>query len=239
MTNPSTSEPRIEVGVPFRRSSAEGDMPRLRDTLTNRLLWLELVAVFIGLPLLLRSRLISIPAIPLLLLAATVAAIQLYRWGFRLTHLAFWPGARRLQLVFVRAALCCAAMGLCVWWFAPHRLFELITTNPGVWAVIVLLYPLLSVLPQELLFRTYFFHRYRSIFRDDMAMVLASALTFGFVHIIYGNWVSVGLSAIGGVLFSITYIQTGSLLAACVEHAIFGDFLFTIGLGGYFVNLAR
>jgi hypothetical protein len=42
-----------------------------------------------------------------------------------------------------------------------------------------------------------------------MAMVLASALTFGFVHIIYGNWVSVGLSAIGGVLFSITYIQTG------------------------------
>ena len=214
-------------------------MSRLRDTLTNRLLWLELVLVFIGLPLLLRSRLIAIPAIPLLLLAATVAGIQLYRWGFRLAHLTFWPGARRLQLVFVRAALCCGAVALCVWWFAPDRLFELITRNPGLWAVIVLLYPLLSVLPQELLFRTYFFHRYRTLFRDDMAMVLASALTFGFVHIIYGNWVSVGLSAIGGVLFSITYIQTGSLMAACVEHAIFGDFLFTIGLGRYFVNLAR
>ena len=214
-------------------------MPRPHETFTNRWLWLELAVVFIGLPLLLRSRWIALPAIPVLLLAATAATIQLYRWGFRLPHFTIWPGARRLQLVLLRAALCCGVMALLVWWFVPDQLFDLVTRSPRAWAVIVLLYPLLSVVPQELLFRTYFFHRYRSIFRNDMAMVLASALAFGFVHVIYGNWVSVGLSAVGGVLFSITYIQTGSLLAASVEHAIFGDFLFTIGLGRYFVSLTR
>jgi len=72
-----------------------------------------------------------------------------------------------------------------------------------------------------------------------MSMALASALAFGFVHIIFGNWISVGLSAVGGVLFAITYLQTGSLLAACVEHAIFGDFIFTIGLGEYFFHGSR
>jgi hypothetical protein len=67
-------------------------------------------------------------------------------------------------------------------------------------------------------------------------MVVASALAFGFVHIIFGNWLSVGLSAIGGVLFALTYQQSGSLVLTCIEHALFGDFIFTIGIGQFFFH---
>ncbi|HXB22539.1 MAG TPA: hypothetical protein VNV88_14225 [Candidatus Solibacter sp.] len=46
-------------------------------------------------------------------------------------------------------------------------------------------------------------------------------------------------STIGGLLFALTYQQSGSLLLACIEHAIFGNFIFTIGLGQFFYHGAR
>jgi membrane protease YdiL (CAAX protease family) len=70
-------------------------------------------------------------------------------------------------------------------------------------------------------------------------MILASAMLFGFVHIIFGSWISIALTAAGGVLFGMTYRKSGSLLLACLEHALFGDFIFTIGIGRYFYHLAR
>jgi membrane protease YdiL (CAAX protease family) len=98
---------------------------------------------------------------------------------------------------------------------------------------------LLSVFPQEILFRAFLFERYGPILHGDFAKAAASAIAFGFAHIVFGNWISVVLSAAGGALFAITYLKTGSLLAACLEHAIFGDFIFTIGLGQYFFHGAR
>jgi membrane protease YdiL (CAAX protease family) len=56
------------------------------------------------------------------------------------------------------------------------------------------------------------------------------------VHIIFGNWLAIALCLIGGFLFSFTYRNTGSLLLTCVDHALFGNFLFTIGLGKYFYH---
>ena len=76
-------------------------------------------------------------------------------------------------------------------------------------------------------------------FVSGWAMLLASALAFGFVHIIFRNWLAVGLCVIGGLLFSLTYHSSGSLLLACLDHAIFGNFLFTIGLGEFFYHRLR
>jgi hypothetical protein len=61
----------------------------------------------------------------------------------------------------------------------------------------------------------------------------------GFVHIALGNWISVVLSTIGGFLFALTYQQSESLILACIEHAIFGNFIFTIGLGQFFYHGTR
>src|SRR5262249_60664800 len=100
-------------------------------------------------------------------------------------------------------------------------------------------YPLFSVYPQELLFRAYFFRRYQGLFGTGAGLIAAAALAFSFVHIIFGNWISVALTLIGGVLFGMTYRQSGSLLLTSIEHAVFGNFLFTIGLGEYFYHVRR
>jgi uncharacterized protein len=54
--------------------------------------------------------------------------------------------------------------------------------------------------------------------------------------VIFGNWIAVALCAIGGLLFAFTYQNSGSLLLTCIDHALFGNFLFTIGLGQFFYH---
>jgi hypothetical protein len=41
---------------------------------------------------------------------------------------------------------------------------------------------------------------------------------------------------VGGLLFSWSYQQSGSLALTCIEHALFGNFLFTAGLGEFFYH---
>jgi len=94
----------------------------------------------------------------------------------------------------------------------------------------------LSVYPQGLLYRAFFFERYASLFPGKWVMVLASALAFAFLHIIFRNWLAVGLTFLGGLLFAMRYAETGSLATSSFEHALYGCWLFTVGLGQYFYH---
>lgn len=204
-------------------------------------LWVEMIGVFLGMPLLIYSRILPNWPIPMLILITVGAFCVLAQDAsfdrfhfFRLDGV--WKG---LGEVLVRDALLMALLGLTVLRFAPQLLFSFIKANPAMWLAVVVLYPLFSVYPQEVLFRAYFFKRYEPLFGNGAGMITASALAFGFVHIIFGHWISVVLSAIGGVLFSLTYRRSGSLMLACIEHALFGDFIFTIGIGSFFVHAPR
>ncbi|MGB9444599.1 MAG: CPBP family intramembrane glutamic endopeptidase, partial [Candidatus Acidiferrum sp.] len=135
-----------------------------------------------------------------------------------------------------RDAVLLLLLGLAVRIFAHQLLFWLLKHAPWFWALIMLLYPLVSVYPQELLYRAFFFHRYRPLFGSGWTMVLASACAFGFVHIMFRNWLAMALCAFGGLLFGLTYQNSGSLLLVCLDHALFGNFIFTIGLGRLFYN---
>jgi membrane protease YdiL (CAAX protease family) len=119
---------------------------------------------------------------------------------------------------------------------SPGQLFELPRRNPLLWAVVMILYPLASVYPQELIFRAFLFHRYRPVFGSTNGVVAASAAAFGFVHIIYGQWLSVVLTVIAGWLFGQRYRLTNSLATVWLEHAMYGLLAFTVGLGSFFFN---
>ena len=109
-------------------------------------------------------------------------------------------------------------------------------TRPGLWAVILVLYPVVSVYPQELVYRVWFFHRYRPALGGEGPALLASALAFGWVHVIFGNGLAVGLAAAGGLLLAETYRRTRSLTLVSVEHALYGQLVFTVGLGEFFYH---
>jgi membrane protease YdiL (CAAX protease family) len=208
-----------------------------------RLLFLaiEFAAVFVVIPLLIYYHRIPNLPIPYLLIIALLALLVLRSDPtFSLSQLSAWGNIRPfLTSILIRDAVCVVGLGITVYLLAPQLLFSLIRRSALLWAVVFLLYPLLSVYPQELLYRAFFFHRYQPLFGNGWGMMIASALAFGFVHIIFRNWLAVGLCVIGGFLFSLTYQTSGSLLLACLDHAIFGNFIFTIGLGQFFYHGSR
>ncbi len=137
-----------------------------------------------------------------------------------------------LSLGLVGAILLTAVL----YFTAPGSLFGLIRTRPQLWAIIMVLYPVLSVYPQEVAFRAFFFHRYQRLFGKGAGILVASSLAFGWAHIVMRNGWAIGFSTIGGMLFGLTYLRTRSLAAACLEHGMYGCFLFTIGWGYWFYS---
>ena len=176
--------------------------------------------------------------IPLLVLLGVGAVVYLLRQT-AFDRSSFWrfaalPGQLRsiLLLWTITAVVATAAVAILL----PELLLVFPSQQPWLWAMVMVLYPLASVYPQELIFRAFLFHRYAPVFGSGIGVVAASATAFGFVHIIFGNWLSVVLSFAGGWIFAMRYLRTRSLLAVSVEHALYGMLVFTVGLGQFFFH---
>jgi hypothetical protein len=202
-----------------------------------------MAVLYAAIPLLFYFRVVPRQVNPLLvmLLAAAGAWFALWRneafdqrrlWNSEALRAGWRP-------TLLRAVVLCTFVGAGVWLFTPERLFLIVRRAPLLWAAIMVLYPLVSVYPQEVLFRAFFFERYRPLIGQGVGAVAAGALLFGGAHVVFGNWLSVVLSGAGGVLFARTYLRSGSLALASLEHALYGNFIFTIGLGEFFYHGTR
>jgi hypothetical protein len=123
-----------------------------------------------------------------------------------------------------------------VWRCAPRTLLDFPKLNPLLWGMAMLLYPLLSVYPQGIVYRVFVFSRYRDLFGSGWGMVLASAIAFAYVHIVFRNAPALGLTLVAGLLFAMRYPQTGSLVISSCEHALYGRAIFTIGQERWFYH---
>ena len=141
-----------------------------------------------------------------------------------------------IRLILLRFIIYSALLFAMVYVWKPELLFNLIKQRPSLWVLIIFLYPLLSVYPQEIIYRAYFFHRYRSLFPGRWLFIAVNAFLFGYMHIIFHNWVAVILTGVGGLLFALTYNRSRSILLVSIEHSLLGCSIFTIGLGQFFYN---
>ena len=119
-------------------------------------------------------------------------------------------------------------------YFFNEKFFIIQNNKPEILWKIMILYPIFSALPQEFIFCKFFFYRYKSIFISDNNLVISSALFFAITHILFLNFIAPILSFIGGLLFANTYNKHRSLLLVSIEHGLYGNTLFFIGLGWYF-----
>jgi membrane protease YdiL (CAAX protease family) len=112
-----------------------------------------------------------------------------------------------------------------------ENLFVVPRTKPLLWVVILFTYSFLSVYPQELIFRTFFFLRYESFIRNKYLFVFINAIVFCTAHLLFKNNLVLLLTFLGGILFGLTFQKTRSTLLVSIEHAIYGSWLFTVGMG--------
>ncbi|WP_088343302.1 MULTISPECIES: CPBP family intramembrane glutamic endopeptidase [Rhodomicrobium] len=103
------------------------------------------------------------------------------------------------------------------------------------WIMVMILYPVISVTTQEIMYRVFFFHRYGALFAGDpQAGIMLNAVLFSFSHIVFQNLTTLVISFLGGLLFAWRYQSSRSYWALVLEHALYGNLIFTVGLGRYF-----
>ena len=138
---------------------------------------------------------------------------------------AFW---NRTFIKFIIIAIITTAF---VWFTAKDLLFNVVINKPKLWIVILFVYSFLSVYPQELIYRTFFFKRYGEFFNSTNLLLFVNAIVFSIGHIFFRNTMVLLLTFLGGLLFAFTYNKTKSTLLVSIEHAIYGCWLFTVGMG--------
>ena len=118
--------------------------------------------------------------------------------------------------------------------FEPENLFNLPKGNLVIWVAMFFFYPIFSAYGQEVVYRKFLFMRYKPIFTNKWAMVLASGLAFSFVHIVYFSVLSLVLTFFAGIYLALVYNKTNSVLFTAILHGIMGFLIFTVGLGQHF-----
>jgi uncharacterized protein len=204
-------------------------------TLKNVFLWAEFVLLFFLAPYYYAFHHESSPLSFLVMLGLLgflfLYKNQSFRNRFFLNKQGWTNDIPRVLSVF---ALMTIVLTLFTYLFFPDFLFYCPKHHFSLWISLMVIYPLLSVYPQELIYRAFLFHRYRPLLQSEKSLIHLSAMAFAFGHIIYFHPISMILTFFGGYLFAWTYAKTQSLLAVSFEHALYGCLLYTIGLGRFF-----
>ncbi len=200
-------------------------------------LMLELLVFFVGAPTAMAAFIGHYSLFAVLGGFSAVGAVMLHVTpGFRWRDLLRGGVLRHAKLISIVTLLSAALITGVVFAVAPERWLELPTHRTQLWIMIMILYPIVSVIPQELIYRGLFFHRYRALFPSDGVAIAANALAFGLGHALYANPVAIGLTILSGGVFGWIYVKTGSFPLVCVLHALAGQLIFTLGLGVFFYH---
>lgn len=133
--------------------------------------------------------------------------------------------------VLLKFAIIAIVTTIYVGYMNMDALFCVPRSRPGLFFIILVVYTLLSVWPQEIIYRTFFFERYGNLFKDRRLLLFINAIVFSLAHLFFKNALVIVLTFLGGLLFGYTYYKTRSTTLVSIEHALYGNWLFTVGMG--------
>lgn len=136
---------------------------------------------------------------------------------------ALWAG------IILRTGVFACLGAAATWWLIPDDFLRFPRTRPMMWLTVMLLYPWLSALPQEVIYRRFFFRRFQ-----PAAPLAVNVLLFAWLHISYLNLPALLLSGLGGWILAHQWRRHNNLAAVAIEHALYGMIVFSIGLGRFF-----
>jgi membrane protease YdiL (CAAX protease family) len=206
------------------------------------ILWTELCCLYllgpIGLTILLRFELLNISTVPLVFFALFILSIVLlaktpsFKWRSLLPS-SWWPEWRAVVVFLLISA---TLMGLTIQLTNPNHFFGFPRRAPEIYLIVMGLYPILSVIPQGIIYRVLFFNRYGELFSDIRITLLMSAIAFCFAHLPFQNLFAVCLTFFGAVVFNWAHHVRGSFWTANLLHIVGGWCIWTIGLNQYFYH---
>lgn len=203
--------------------------------LASARLWGEFLGIFVAAPLTMAFVLPPTALFPALF-GLTVIGLALLAWTPGFTWTMIVRGKVRWGEVAAFAALCAVVSFGVVRVTAPDALFFLAINQPMLLAMIWVLYPVLSALPQELVFRPLFFARYGALIPGGWAGITLNAALFSLAHLMFWSWIVAAMTFFGGLAFAYAYRVQRSFPQALALHSIAGIVVFTFGLGIFFYS---
>jgi hypothetical protein len=144
---------------------------------------------------------------------------------------ALWHSAPSILGLFAAVVAIGAVL---TWRNSPNTFLDFPRSNPLLWGLVMVLYPVLSVYPQGIVYRLFLFERYGALFGSGWGMVIAGAMAFSYCHSVFRNPLALVLTFWPACSSLCATGQTGSLTISSVEHALYGCAVFTFGLGRWF-----
>ncbi len=117
--------------------------------------------------------------------------------------------------------------------FDSELLFSLPRDFFFIWLLVLIVYPILSVVPQEIIFRVLFFERYACLFKNLSLCLIFNSLIFAYIHLVFENFHAFFITVITSPIFAYAYLKK-SFKTCLLIHTIGGQLVFTYGLGKYF-----
>ncbi|MEN3322179.1 CPBP family intramembrane glutamic endopeptidase [Mariniflexile soesokkakense] len=150
---------------------------------------------------------------------------QKFKIAPNLNWIRFWKNT------LIKFSIIAILTSLFVWFTNKEMLFEVVINKPVMWMALLIVYSFFSVYPQELLYRTFFFKRYKHFFKSESLCFFVNAILFSLAHLFFKNSLVLVITFLGGLIFAFTFNKTKSTLLVSMEHAIYGSWLFTVGMG--------
>lgn len=203
----------------------------------RRALWAEWIALYLVAPLTVFALFDGVhPLAALWPTAALALALLAGTPRFRWRALLAGPVAREWRNITAFAFAVGAGSAASAEALAPGAMLELPLEATRLWLTLLLIYPLASAWPQEVVFRTLFFERYGALFSNRRAAIAANGAVFGLAHALYGSIFVVASSALFGAALAYAYTRRRSTMLVWTLHGLAGLIAFTLGLGRWFLH---
>ncbi len=217
-------------------------MDKIRTILADLHYWqliAELAVFFFIFPLLFVYKIVDLPLWLILIFLGLSVVLFLYNDNSynKKLYINWKKGKKYFLQMFLLFLLAAFVMVAAIWLIDSSKVFSFPRNNPEKLILLSFAYPLFSVIPQELFYRSFFFHRYSELFSSKWSLIFVNALFFSFGHIFFKSPIVMFLTFIAGLIFAYRYNQSKSLLLTVIEHTLYGVWLFISGLGVYFFAL--
>ena len=209
----------------------------LNTNLDKQIRFCEMVLLFIGVPLSIIESKSNLVMFITLNAVALMCVIYLKRKKIKIFNKDEFSNPKFFKYQFLRVFFIGSAILIFSYIYDQKNFLDLPKYNLFLWMIIIFVYPILSAFPQEIVYRTFFFKRYKHLFDNKITLVLVNAFLFSFAHVIFMNPIVLIFTFFGGIIFAYIYSTTNSLVKVSLEHGLFGDIVFSSGLGVYFYHL--
>ncbi|APZ45724.1 CAAX protease family protein [Polaribacter reichenbachii] len=205
-------------------------------TTLNKIKFIEIIVLFIVIPIVLLLPISIIFKVIFVVLGVVyISLISIFKEKFSKVKTDKKSNKKAILEIAIRFIIIALLTTLVLYYQDKEQLFNVMLNKPDLWLKFSGIYILFSVIPQELIYRTYFVKRYQKLIEKKGLFILINALLFSFAHIWFQSFTVLAFTFVGSLLFTTTYLKTKSTWLVILEHSIYGVWLYTVGFGELFM----